>query len=97
MEEITKQFTEFMINPDERYDDELNQYITMHNTSVSELAQSIMEMSLVSLLIKKNIITADELMTEMYDSLSILPSFATMKKNYESLRMIIETYAVDTN
>ena len=90
MENLTKQFTEFMIQPDEKYSAELNEYINMHNVSVSELGQSIMEMSLVSVLIEKGIITADELYAKMYDSLESLPSFEQMKKNYESLKTIIQ-------
>lgn len=85
MENITKQFTEFMIEPREEYPDELNQYINLHNVSVSELAQSTMEMSSISLLIKKGIITAEELVNEMQTSMNSLQSFETLKSNYNAL------------
>ena len=96
MEELTSQFTEFMVDPDPRYSQELNEYIQLHNVSVSEIAQSITEMSLISLLIDKGIITLDELGTKMRENVDTWPSLQQLKKNYESLMTLIR-YETDAD
>ena len=53
MTDITKQLQDLMIDPKEEYADELNQYINMHNVSVSEFAQSVTDVALLNLLVKK--------------------------------------------
>lgn len=62
---ITEKFAELAMDEHENYSDELNQYIRSHNKSISEFAQSITIGSIVSLLIKKGILTDDEITNEL--------------------------------
>ena len=85
MENLTKQFNDLMIDPKEEYSDELNRYINMHNVSVSEFAQSLTDVALLNLLVKKGIITEEEFSNEMYNTMTHLKGFETLKSNYDAL------------
>ena len=95
MTDITKQFSDLMIDPKEEYSDELNQYINIHNVSVSEFAQSVTDAALLNLLVKKGIITEEEFFTEMYNTMTRLNGFETLKSNYDALMDGIRTMNED--
>ena len=62
---ISEKFTDLIMSEQENYSDEVNQYIRMHNKAISDFAQSVTISSVVSLLIKKGILTDDEITGEL--------------------------------
>ena len=78
LNEMVPTLSQYMINTNENFSDRLNDAINMHNGSVASFAQSLTIGSLVSLLLKKEIITESEISEEL----------RTMFKESEQLRVI---------
>ena len=88
--DISKIFTQYMLDPKPEYSEDLNNFINMHNMSVSELAQSMLHTALLSVLIEKGLITEKELEDAFINRIDTAEELVTLKKNYESIQNCIE-------
>ena len=88
---ISEKFTDLTVNEQENYSEELLAYIRMHNKSISEFAESITIASLVSILIKKGIVTDDELSDELAFVMNTNhANIETLQENKNTILQLIE-------
>jgi len=72
------------------YSEELQNYINIHNTSIAEFCQSILSSSLLSILIKKGIITDEEFISEFDTLFNSSKQKEMIEKNRDQIIQCIE-------
>lgn len=88
---ISEKFKTLIMSEQDTFSEELNQYIRMHNKAISEFAQSITTASIVSLLIKKGILTDAEISEELTRVLNENQSnIKQIENNRDMLYQLIE-------
>lgn len=78
------------IDNSQDYSEELQNFINLHNTSISQLCQSILSGSILSILIKKGIITEEEFLKEFEEFFNSSGQKKVIENNRDQLLQCIE-------
>ena len=88
--ELSNYIKRLSIDPSLEYSEELSEFINMHNISISQMMQQVMNSTLLSLLIKKGIITDKEYIDEFKVFMNTSKQFKEIESNRDKLLQCIE-------